>query len=155
MVLVMLPGRTRLAAQQFADRRQRENAAPRLRDDAPALVRLELELEERTEVGKTTHIRRIVIEHAPALFVVPCGSHRAAMAEHDLTADVMQALAAHRTSFQGTSACAGSEEGVPCRRVLHFVGTAEYGSRMDEREAQSAVAPEAARKLASGAARNR
>jgi hypothetical protein len=114
------------AALRFAERRQRENDAPKLNAQVPALTSLMLAIEERTGVGTTKHIRRVVIGSAPALFLVPCGDSRCADGEHDLTTAVLRALRARETSFQGTDECRGYIGSSACPRVLHFEATAEY-----------------------------
>jgi hypothetical protein len=115
------------AAQRFADRRRREDDAPKLCLQVPALASLRLEFDERSSVGGVKHTRRFVIDHAPALFLVPCGDPRCADGEHDLTTMVMRALRARETSFQGSDECLGSVGmGAACPRVLHFDGKAEY-----------------------------
>jgi hypothetical protein len=114
------------AALRFADRRQRENDAPKLSSEVPSLTSLRLEIEERTGVGATKHIRRVVIGSAPALFLVPCGDPRCLDGEHDLTHAVMRGLRARETSFEGTDECMGSIGSSACARVLHFDARAEY-----------------------------
>jgi len=114
-------------AQRFAERRRREDEAPRLRTQVPDLRSLRLEIEDRTDVGGNTHTRRVVVDQAPALFLVPCGDPRCADGEHDLTATVMRALRSHETSFRGTDECRGSVGPSACSRVLSFDATAEYG----------------------------
>jgi hypothetical protein len=116
------------AAQRFADRRQREDEAPKLSTQVPSLTTLELEIEERTGIGGTKHTRRILIDRAPALFLVPCGDPRCMDGEHDLTTTVMRALRAHETSFHGSDECRGSIGPSACSRVLHFDGTAAYSA---------------------------
>ena len=117
-----------LAAQRFADRRQREDDAPKLSSQVPSLISLKLEVEERTGVGGTKHIRRFLIDRAPALFLVACGDPRCIDGEHDLTLEVMHALRDRKTSFSGRDECRGAIGSSPCQRVLHFDGTAEYGA---------------------------
>ncbi len=116
------------AAARFAERRRREDDAPRLSDEVPDLRSLRLEIEERSGVAGTQpkHIRRFVVDRAPALFLVPCGDPRCVDGEHDLTATVMRALRARQTSFQGTDECTGSVGLGACGRVLHFDAIAEY-----------------------------
>jgi hypothetical protein len=116
------------AALRFAERRRREADAPRLCDQVPDLVSLRLEIEERSGVTATKHIRRFVIDRAPALFLVPCGDSRCAEGEHDLTTTVMRGLRAHETSFEGSDECMGSVGLSACARVLHFDAIAEYRS---------------------------
>jgi hypothetical protein len=120
------------AAARFAERRRREDDAPRLSQQVPNLVSLRLEIEERTGVTETQprHIRRLVIDRAPALFLVPCGDPRCTDGEHDLTTAVMRALRANETAFGGTDECTGTVGTSACTRVLHFDAVAEYREGM-------------------------
>ena len=113
-------------AQRFAERRRREDEAPRLHDQVPNLVSLKLEIEDRSGVGGTTHTRRVVVAQAPALFLVPCGDPRCMDGEHDLTTTVMRALRQQETAFKGQDECRGTVGPSPCSRVLHFDAVAEY-----------------------------
>jgi hypothetical protein len=114
------------AALRFEERRKREDDAPRLSEKVPGLVSLKLEIEERSGATATKHVRRILIDRAPALFVVPCGDSRCIDGAHDLTHAVMEALRARQTAFQGSDSCAGSLGMGSCGRVLHFDALAEY-----------------------------
>jgi hypothetical protein len=114
------------AAQRFTERRRREDEAPDLHNQVPALTSLELSIEERSGAGATKHIRRFVVDRARALFLVPCGDPRCVDGEHDLTMDVMRALRASKTSFQGTDDCMGNIGSSTCLRVIHFEGKAQY-----------------------------
>jgi hypothetical protein len=76
------------------------------------------------------HIRRFVIDRAPALFLVPCGDPRCTDGEHDLTTAVMRALRANETAFGGTDECTGTVGTSACTRVLHFDAVAEYREGM-------------------------
>jgi hypothetical protein len=116
------------AALRFADRRQREDEAPKLSSQVPGLTTLQLEIEERTGIGGTKHTRRVLVDRAPALFLVPCGDPRCLDGEHDLTHTVMRALRAHETSFHGSDECRGSVGTSSCSRVIHFDGTAAYSA---------------------------
>jgi hypothetical protein len=113
-------------AQRFAERRRREDDAPRLHEQVPNLVSLKLEIEDRSGVGGTTHTRRVVVAQAPALFLVPCGDPRCMDGEHDLTTMVMRALRQQETAFKGQDECRGSVGPSACSRVLHFDAVAEY-----------------------------
>jgi len=95
-------------AQRFAERRRRENDAPRLLEQVPNLVALQMEIEDRSGVGGTTHTRRVQVDHAPALFLVPCGDP------------------SQEKSFKGQDECRGSVGPSACSRVLHFEAVAEY-----------------------------
>jgi hypothetical protein len=124
----MMPSRKNnsLAAQRFAERRRREDDAPRLCDQVPALKSLRIDIEECFGSGSTKHIRRIIVGSARALFLVPCGDPRCIDGEHDLTYSVMHALRAKETSFHGSDDCAGNIGSSVCARVLRFEGAAEY-----------------------------
>jgi hypothetical protein len=114
-------------ALRFAERRQREDDAPRLRDEVRDLIDLRLEVEDRAGVIEgNRYTRCVVVEHAPALFLVPCGDPRCAGEEHDLTRMVMQALRSQKMSFHGEDACTGSVGASPCSRVLRFEAVATY-----------------------------
>lgn len=116
-------------AQRFAERRKREDESPRLIAEVPRLQSLALEIEEKSEgspVAEPTHVRRVVVQHAPALFFLPCGDARCRDGGHDVTDPVMRALRVGQTRFEGQDACAGSVGTGPCSRVLHFVGIATY-----------------------------
>jgi hypothetical protein len=116
-------------AERFAERRKREDEAPRLTAEVPRLRSLALEIEERGEggpVAEPTHVRRVVVEHAPALFVLPCGDARCRDGGHDVTYAVMRALRDGETRFEGQDVCSGSVGTGQCSRALHFVGIATY-----------------------------
>jgi hypothetical protein len=116
-------------AQRFAERRKREDESPRLTSEVPRLQSLALEIEERREgspVAEPIHVRRVVVQHAPALFVLPCGDARCRDGGHDVTHAVMRALRAGETRFDGQDVCVGSVATAQCSRILHFVGIATY-----------------------------
>jgi hypothetical protein len=122
-------GKQSAAAQRAADRRERENSAPRLQGEVPELVSLRFEIEERSvasSVSQPKYIRRIVVANAPALFLIPCGDPNCTDGGHDVTYPVMQALHSHRTGFAGSDDCVGSLGSATCSRVLHFDAFAEY-----------------------------
>ena len=112
-----------------AERRKREDEAPRLSADVPRLKTLKLEIEERMNggsVAEPVHVRRVVVEHAPALFVITCGDPRCKDGGHDITRSVMDGLRAHQERFEGEDICIGSLGTAQCSRVLHFVCVATY-----------------------------
>jgi len=100
-----------------------------LLEKVPDLESLKLDVEERSagaSVPEATHIRRIVVEHAPALFAIPCSDHACRDGGHDLTQQILQALRGHEKEFEGEDACSGQIGSSPCRRVLRFVAHAAY-----------------------------
>jgi len=111
------------------ERREREDAALRLRDQIPRLLSLRMTFRDVPVQGVETalpYVRPIVVETAPAHFEVPCMLPQCG-GRHDLTAAVMAALEASRTSFHGESDCEdGSVEGVPCERTLEYTCHATY-----------------------------
>jgi hypothetical protein len=114
-------------AQRFAERRRREDDAPRLRDQVPTLDTLRLDIEDRSGVADgTKHTRRVVVGRAPALFLVPCSDSRCSGDEHDLTTVVMRALRAGETAFSGGDECRGSVGDSPCPHALRFTASATY-----------------------------
>ena len=116
-------------AQRFAERRQREDSAPRLSSEVPALLSLCLEIEESsdaTTVSRPKHLRRIVVERAPALFLVPCGDPRCTDGGHDVTSAIMNALQKRQTTFSGEDKCNGYLGTSPCTRILRYDATAQY-----------------------------
>jgi hypothetical protein len=113
-------------AERFAERRRREDEAPKLSGEVPNLRSLQLQIEERTPVGRVKHIRRILVDRAPALFLLPCGDPRCVDGDHDLTSVVMGALQARQTTFQGSHHCEGSVGASECGRDVQFDGKAEY-----------------------------
>ncbi len=118
------------AARRFAERRERENAAPRLHAEVPSLTALDLTVKEQRSdapAEETTHVRRVVITSAPALFEIPCGDGDCEGGGHEVTASILRALRAGRTSFDVEDACHGSVAGgQPCRRVLKIAAVAKY-----------------------------
>jgi hypothetical protein len=123
-------------ALQFDERRKREDEAPRLRETVPNLASLQLEIEDRSGVaGGIAYTRRVVLDAAPALFLLRCGEPRCADGEHDLTASIMRALRSQETAFHGEDACTGSIGPSLCPRVLRFKGTATYRTSAREHAA--------------------
>jgi hypothetical protein len=119
------------AGRRFAERREREDNAPRLAREAPDLTSLKLEVSEQAETTTTQpkHIRRVVVAHAPALFLIPCGNPSCNGGEHDITSPIMRALRNRETTFSGESQCHGMAGNVPCDRTIRYEATAEYAAR--------------------------
>ena len=123
--------RNRDAANRFAERRKREDEAPRLATEAPKLETLRLDLEERRPgvvSAEVSHIRRVVVANAPALFEVPCSDPSCADGGHDLTNGIMRALRNGDEKFEGDDTCLGQVGNASCERILRYVGTATYRS---------------------------
>lgn len=111
------------------ERRQREDEAPRLKDDVSNLKSLQFELEESQGSGvilASRYKRHIVVAHAPAHFEIVCGDPRCRGGGYDLTWDVLRELRASKTSFAGECGCGGQVGSGDCGRTLHYVAHAEY-----------------------------
>jgi hypothetical protein len=121
--------KTSEAAQRYLERRQREEQAPRLVAEVSGLLTLNLDLSETsTQVasGVARHVRRIQVEHAPALFFFPCGDPQCRDGGHDLTREIMGELGQRAATFEGDDSCRGAVGPNLCSRVLHYSATATY-----------------------------
>lgn len=134
--------RSNPAALRSAARREQEDAAPRLLSEVPALKSLALTLEERRQSANSatgsgmsdagSHIRRIVVEHAPALFHIPCGNRACQDGGHDLTRAILHALRDGQVAFEGDDACHGSTvAGQACELFLRYRAQATYEASFD------------------------
>ena len=116
------------AALRFAERRQREQEAPRLRQRVPSLATLRLEITDGR--GATSadpkHVRIIVVDTAPALFALTCGDHGCRDGGHDVTSDVLRGLLAGATHFEVTDACFGAIGAAECGRTMRVEVSATY-----------------------------
>lgn len=111
------------------DRWRREDEAPRLKEKVQNLKALRLELEELHEsrpVVGTRRVRHIVVDQAAALFEIPCSDTKCEDGGHDVTRQVMDALAAQARSFEAENNCSGYVANHPCGRVLKVIAQAEY-----------------------------
>jgi hypothetical protein len=120
------------AAQRFADRRQREDGAPRLQTQIPSLRSLRLDIEERRGTWPSadpqgSHMRRIVVSTAPAMFLITCHDPDCRDGGHDVTATIMRALRSRESRFEGSDHCPGRIGSADCQRTIRFLATAEYG----------------------------
>ena len=120
--------KTTEASERFAERRKREDDAPRLATLAPNLATLRLEIRETSSGAGalTSHVRRIVVESAPALFVMPCGDPECNGRGHNITQAVMSALQNAQERFEGSIECHGDTKLASCNRTMHYVGIATY-----------------------------
>ncbi len=116
------------AALRFAERRQREEEAPRLRERFPALATLRLEIEET--LGSTNafpkHTRIVMVDTAPALFTTTCADRACKEGGHDITNDMMRGLQSGSTRFDVEDSCHGSVGVAGCGRTMHVQVTATY-----------------------------
>ncbi len=114
------------SAQRAAERREREEQAPRLSTKVQGLKALRIAIEDRHALGTTKHVRHVMVARAPALFVIPCGDAVCDSPGHDITSAVMRALSMRLTAFEGESGCDGNVGTAVCSRVLHFRLEVQY-----------------------------
>jgi len=119
------------AARRLAERRQREDDAPRLAAACPKLESLGIRVVEgnpgiSNPVG--AHTRRVVVATAPALFVLPCGDSHCRDGGHELTHEVLSGLRQKKLQFEGEDSCRGFIGPSECRRVLRYVAMATYNN---------------------------
>jgi hypothetical protein len=110
-------------------RSEREGAAGKLLQKVPALASFSIAIHEsRPEgcVGDTHYIRRIVLEHAPALFEMACSDPHCEDGGYEVTREILYALAANQVQFTGQQTCRGRCGPADCARVLKYVATATY-----------------------------
>jgi hypothetical protein len=115
--------------ERIVERDRREDAAGKLTQRIPDLTSLSLSIHEARSDGCTSdtqYIRRIVVEHAPALFEMRCSYAYCSNGGYDVTREVLNALASRAARFEGESACRGSCGEQYCSRVLRYIGTATY-----------------------------
>jgi hypothetical protein len=117
-----------------SERWKREDEAPRLKEKIPTVSSLRLELEELAEerpIVGTRRVRHIVVDQAAALFEIPCSDSKCENGGHDVTRQIMEALAQRQQAFEFQSACAGESAQQPCGRVLAVSASAEYDNESD------------------------
>jgi hypothetical protein len=111
------------------DRVHREVAAGKLIERVPALASLSIVIHETRPdgvVSDTHYTRRVVLEHAFALFEVPCSYRDCVDGGYDVTREILDGLLAGKREFQGEERCRGRCGELDCTRVLRFVATATY-----------------------------
>ena len=119
------------AAERFAERRRREDEAPRLRDVVPDLVSCRIDIAERradvTSV-EVSHTRHLVVDRAPALFVIPCSDPSCRDGGHDISNVLLRGLRERKTDIRGEDSCHGDIGPIRCERILTFTASAGYRS---------------------------
>jgi hypothetical protein len=125
----MMWRKDREVTRRTAERRQREDEAPRLAVTVPALQGLRLEVLERSSSishPEHAHVRHVVVASAPALFVMPCHDTQCKDGGHDLTQEILAALSRRNARFEGEDICRGTVGTAGCSRVLGYVAVATY-----------------------------
>lgn len=112
-----------IAAKRKA-RREREDSHSRLRDVVPKLATLYFEVSSRqgkTTLSETKHVRRFVVDQAPALFELHCTNAACVDGGHDVTRATLDALRKQSERFEIDEPCQAA-----CGRALQVVGVATY-----------------------------
>jgi len=123
--------RSHAAAQRFTDRREHEDRAPRLAALIPSLESLKLEVQETRGTWPSadpegSHLRLVVVETAPAVFVITCHDPQCRDGGYDVTALVMRALRSREPRFECADQCRGRIGTADCQRTIKVFGTAAY-----------------------------
>lgn len=116
-------------AERVAERRRREEAAQRLTERVPKLESLKFEVQELRAgavIPESTHVRRIPVPHAAALFEFPCLDSFCKDGGHDLTQTILRQLENRSPKFEVEDACGGQTGNASCQRVLRVVAHATY-----------------------------
>jgi len=122
-------GRQSEVALRAQERRRREDEAPRLSTRVPRLATLVLTIEERRPGGvgaDVSHVKRVVVDSAPALFDLSCCDRACKDGGHDITRAIMQELERGTTEFEGEDTCHGSLGTAQCARILKYKAVASY-----------------------------
>jgi hypothetical protein len=117
------------AARRVSERRKREDEAPRLIAQVPKLLTLQLEIQElrgSVPLDESRHVKHVVVQHAPALFELPCHDQACTDGGHDITSAILRSLSSGATRFEGKHECRGRTGSADCQRVLHYVALATY-----------------------------
>ena len=116
---------------RFEERRQREHDSLRLRERVPDLTSLRLEIVEGRGETKADpkHTRIIMVDTAPALFVLPCADHACRDGGHDVTGAILRGLHAGSASFHIDDDCQGSIGPTGCGRKMSLTVLATYAPR--------------------------
>jgi hypothetical protein len=114
--------------EDVTERRRREDESRRLGVVVPRLLSLRLELSESRGEGQIefSHIKRIAPEHAPSVFMIPCGEPRCKHGSYDLTEPILSALRRVEPRIETSDTCMGDVGSSQCGRVMHCIAVAEY-----------------------------
>jgi hypothetical protein len=119
------------AAERAKERRQKEDSAPRLSAEVPKLRSMRLTVSFRrgeTIVSDATYVRVVVVPTAASLFEIPCSDTYCQGGGHQATQEILTALRARKTNFQGEIPCHGSigSSASRCTSVLVYQVEATY-----------------------------
>jgi hypothetical protein len=114
-------------ARRAAERRQREDDAPRLLAVAPRLRTLQIAFSDgEGALAKIDHVRHVMVARAPALFTQRCANPSCKEGEHELTPMLLAALKRGEARIEGEDPCLAPIGTGTCPWVLRYVATASY-----------------------------
>lgn len=112
------------------DRREKDDAAKRLKEVVPELKTLKLQVDERPKGADddkvVSHIKHIIVDRAPARFELPCCDHKCD-GSHDVTDAILAGLKEKKSDFSGDDVCGGTAKDGPCPYEMRFTVIATYG----------------------------
>jgi len=120
------------AADRARERRQKEDAAPRLLAEVPSLRTMRLSVSFRrgeTVATDSSYVRVVVVTSAAALFEIPCADTYCQTGGHPATQHILAGLKAKKSRFEGEVPCRGTigTSGTTCASVLIYQVEATYG----------------------------
>lgn len=111
------------------ERRDKDDAAPRLSEVFPTLAKLALQVDEKPKGAGddklVSHIKHVIVQRAPARFELPCCDHKCD-GSHDVTEAMLAGLTEGKQSFSGTDPCGGTAKEGPCPFEMTFTAVATY-----------------------------
>lgn len=117
------------ALNRARERREKDDAAKRLKEVVPHLATLKLQVDERPSGADddkvVSHIKHIIVDRAPARFELPCCDHKCD-GSHEVTEAILGGLEKKDNNFSGTDVCGGQAKEGPCPYELTFTVMATY-----------------------------
>lgn len=118
------------ALNRARERREKDDAAKRLKEVVPQLATLKLEIAEKPKGADDdkaiAHIKHVIVGRAPARFELPCCDHKCD-GSHDVTDVILAGLADKQAKIVGTDPCGGMAKEGPCHFEMTFTAIATYG----------------------------
>ena len=110
-------------------RKEKDDAAERLRQFQPKLKALKLEISEIPNGGDgkepVAYLKHVMVDHAPARFELPCHNHKCDGA-HNFTRALLHGLKAGEPRIEGSDRCGGTTKEGECPYEMTFVAHATY-----------------------------
>lgn len=77
--------------------------------------------------SEVAHTRTVIVERAPALFVIPCHDSACRDGGYDITNEMLRGLRSKQSEIEGENRCMGSiGNGGSCTRILKFKAISTY-----------------------------